>query len=475
MVLNKKLTWHEIYNEAELYKSAVRLYTNPVFNYRKAASVSTDNRTFYDFARRGLHNINSVHRELVHCKFSYRPGAAFHCNFNGKERTLYIYPWAEKLVDQLIYRLLNRYLDSCFYGRSYAYRIEGFGIDRCQKYVGNCLLYPEKPVYIIKRDIRDYFNSVNHEIMSDILGRYIERDDYLFRLVMERVQFKYSDNGTVYTANRGIPFGTPAACILANIYLTPFDFKMKSVKGIKYIRYCDDIIIVAIEKPAAEQALLEYENNLAGWKLQSKPGHSMNLIFKQGPAEINDGEFLQTDRIRHLGLEFRADGRIRLSRDKFRKISNLFRYAFRRNRNKLKRIKDTDKRLAFVIEIVNKTILNGVRNVAIIDYYLKHVNDENQLQLLDRWLAEECISIVLGNGHKKSNFNKISYSHLRKAGLPSLLHRRRLILHGYIESPFFIWKMKRACKQRPGMVARFSFRQKPESATFSSIPEAAAH
>jgi hypothetical protein len=67
------------------------------------------------------------------------------------------------------------------------------------------------------------------------------------------------------------------------------------------------------------------------------------------------------------------------------------------------------------------------------------VTDRSQLRLLDRWLAEEILSLVFG-GHKKGHFAKISYEELRRYGLPSLVHRQRLILHGKIESPFFIWQ-----------------------------------
>jgi hypothetical protein len=94
-----------------------------------------------------------------------------------------------------------------------------------------------------------------------------------------------------------------------------------------------------------------------------------------------------------------------------------------------------------------------VRNVAIIDYYLKHVNDEDRLRAIDRWLAEEVLSCIFG-GHKKGNFRRISYADLRAMGLPSLVHRRHLILRGEIESPFFVWQIARAQRAFRGTVAR---------------------
>ena len=95
----------------------------------------------------------------------------------------------------------------------------------------------------------------------------------------------------------------------------------------------------------------------------------------------------------------------------------------------------------------------------------------NKAQDVDRWLAEEILSMVFG-GHKKSHFRKISFAQLRQMGLPSLVHRRRLILRGQIESPFFIWQRQKANRAFRGTVARLPHSK--GAAAFSLIPEAAA-
>ena len=41
------LRWSKIYREAELYKAAVRIYTKPLFLWRKALQTSTDGKTLY--------------------------------------------------------------------------------------------------------------------------------------------------------------------------------------------------------------------------------------------------------------------------------------------------------------------------------------------------------------------------------------------------------------------------------------------
>jgi hypothetical protein len=74
------------------------------------------------------------------------------------------------------------------------------------------------------------------------------------------------------------------------------------------------------------------------------------------------------------------------------------------------------------------------------------VNDELQLQFLDRWLAEEVLALTFNGNHRKAYFRQIPFAALRAMGLPSLVHRRRKIRHGQIAAPFFVWKSHQAEK-----------------------------
>ena len=458
-----------MYREADLYKAAVRLYTKPLFSWRKALFASTDKRDLYDFARSGLHNLAKIHRALTRESFSFRPAVALHRNFRGKRRTLYIYPWEERLVDLLLYRLLSARLHGWFSKNSYAYRLRGFGLDRCQRKIAGIFAAAEFPLFVAKRDITSYFPSVNHELLLAQLSDLVDPDDYLFHLLGKCIKFSYEDSGQTLCATQGIAFGTPTACFLANIYLTPLDRKFDALSGLHYFRYADDLLLLAPSRGTIESALACFDAGLMDLQLRSKPSHEQNLFLSRA-ASTTEG-FEPTTRIRHLGLEFLADGSVRLSRDKCRKICNLFRFAFRRKRAKLARIVDLHKRARFVIEVARQVLGQSVRNVAIIDYYLKHVSDEAQLRLLDRWLAEEVLSLSFGGGHKKSYFRLLPYRSLRAMGLPSLVHRRRQIQHGQIAAPFFVWKRYQAQKNSREMAARLH----PQSAASSPSPEAVAN
>jgi len=461
------LRWSNLYSETELCRAAVRVYTKPLFQWRKALSTSTDGKTLYDFAAHGLRGLDSLHRSLERQDFRFRPAVALHHNFNGKQRTLYVSPWEERIVDLMLYRALNRRLHNWFSPNSYAYRDSGFSLDRCQSQTASVVRSTPGVMYLVKRDISNYFASVNHGILLSQLAQLVGPDDYLFQLLTQRIRFRYQHEGELHTAEVGIPFGSAIACLFANVYLTGMDRLIEMVPGVSYFRYADDILLLA---PSREQALAAkhtLETSLAELKLGMKASHSRDLALATAPRpDSDDPTFVSACEFRHLGLLFRADGTVALSRDKLRKIQNLFRFAFRRGRRRWKKISDPQQKAAALIALAAEAIDKGLRNVAILDYYLKHVDDHEQLRLLDRWLAEEVLASVFG-GHKKGHFRRISFARLRQMGLPSLVHRQRLVRRGEIESPFFIWQRERSTQAFRGTVARL---QAPNAPSLLSGP-----
>ena len=468
--LGRPLRWREVYREAELYKAAVHVYTKSLFQWRKALSISTDGRTLYDLAGHGLRGLDAIHRALVQESFEFRPSVALKYNFNGKRRTLYISPWEERIVDFLLYRLLTCQLHTWFSPNSYAYRARTYGLDRCQARIASILRSHQEPIYLVKRDITDYFGSVDHEILLAKLECLGEGDDYLFRLLQQRVRFLFHDESGAHQARVGIPFGTAIACLFANIYLTDFDRQMERIPAVHYFRYADDLLVLSPAREAALQAQECLDRGMEELRLRFKSSLGADLLLSASAAA--DPVFAGGRDFRHLGLLFRAGGGVALSRDKCRKIQNLIRFAFRRARRRWKKLADPQAKAQALVTIAEESIQQGVRNVAILDYYLKHVDDEEQLRRLDRWLAEEVLSCVFG-GHRKGHFRRISFDRLRAMGLPSLVHRRRLVRRGRIESSFFIWRRQKINRAFRGTVAR-SHRAASADVAFSPLPEAAA-
>ncbi len=481
--LTPRLRWASLYREADLLKAALRIYTKPLFAWRKALQRSTDGGTLYDFARTGLRRLDGLHAGLARGAHPFRPMQALVFNFNGKIRTLYIASWEDRVVDLLLYRLLTRRLHGWFSPHAWAYRASGFGVDRCQRAIGRVFRAGE-PRWVVKRDIARYFDSVDHARLREQLVALVEPGDPLGRLLEARLRFRYVLDGVEREADRGIPFGTAIACAFANIHLTGLDREIAGVPGAEYFRYADDLLVAARTPEAAREAAGRMDGGIAALGLTDKPAHRLAVRLAVAPDPDAGVEFAPATKLRHLGLEFRADGSVGLSRDKFRKLTNLFRYGFRRQKRRMGRLTTVEGRARLAIELANRVLDSAIRNVAIIDYYLKHVTDEAQIALLDRWLAEEVLALATRRGHKKSNFRTLSYATLRAWGLPSLVHRRRLLWHGHLDSSFFVWKVRQAERAesaragagtREGTAARSGASpQGDAAATFSPSPEAAA-
>ena len=440
--LQNKLKFNEIYQRETLFRSALALYTKSLFFRKKATTASWDGGTLYDFASHGTKELDLLHKKLVNRKFTFSPAKPLKIVRSGKERIVYIWPWDERVVDLMLYQQINQRIDQHFSRSVYAFRWHGYGIDLCQNRVAAFIVKNRnKPIYVVKRDVANCFPSLPHELVKRVTAAVVEPGDYLEQLLQEHIEFSYWQNdGELVTAEAGVPFGAPTACLLANLALTPFDDALANLPMSCYTRYADDMLFLTTDRDTAQKAVEIFGAVFAELGLGSKASAEINgILTKEPPAEPDDS-FTILPGLKHLGIYFQADGTVSLSLDKQRKIYRLFRASFTRYRNRLKKIKDIKKRASLLCSAARNMLEKSQSNVAIIDYYLKHITDTKQIQLLDRWLAEEVLSIALNTGHKKGNFAKISFEELREMGLPSLSHRRSLLLHGHIDNSFLRWK-----------------------------------
>ena len=101
--------------------------------------------------------------------------------------------------------------------------------------------------YILKMDVRKYFDNINKNILYEILSKKI-CDKKLLWLIKEII---YSNEG-----RRGLPIGNYTSQMFANIYLNEIDQYIKNELHCKYyFRYMDDSIILMKTKKQAKEVL----------------------------------------------------------------------------------------------------------------------------------------------------------------------------------------------------------------------------
>lgn len=97
--------------------------------------------------------------------------------------------------------------------------------------------------YALKCDIKQYFPSVDHDIMINLLGRKV-RDKKLIWLLKQIIE-----NHSGKELRKGMPIGNLTSQYFANIYLHELDIFVKhELKAKYYLRYLDDFLILERSK-----------------------------------------------------------------------------------------------------------------------------------------------------------------------------------------------------------------------------------
>jgi retron-type reverse transcriptase len=96
-----------------------------------------------------------------------------------------------------------------------------------------------QPAYALKCDIRKFFDSIDHQILMDILYRQIA--DQEMRNLLQIILTSFEKN-----PGKGLPLGNVTSQLFANVYMNELDQYVKhGLKQKYYFRYCDDFVILA--------------------------------------------------------------------------------------------------------------------------------------------------------------------------------------------------------------------------------------
>ena len=186
-----------------------------------------------------------------------------------------------KYIDRIVHRwyvnsFIEKYYIPQFISTSYAC-LKGKGMHKAcldlQKAMKHCkTVWGE--YYILKMDIRKYFENINKDILLQIMERKI-KDPKLLWLTKEII---YSNQGKT-----GLPIGNYTSQMYANIYLNELDQYIKhNLKCKYYYRYMDDAVILINTKDEAKE-MLERIKKFLEVKLQLELNQKTQIFkSKQG-------------------------------------------------------------------------------------------------------------------------------------------------------------------------------------------------
>lgn len=246
--------------------------------YERIISVENLFSAFYEFRQGKRHkeevpefeydlekNIFQLRRELR--KFTYQPLApkVFKVS-EPKSRFIQAACVRDRIVHRAIVRIINPIFEPGFIYDSYACRINKGTLNavrRLEKFWRKESKNYTQKIYFFKGDIRKYFDSIDHNVLLEIIKRRIScpRTIWLIKKILKRQPTNCK--GIKVEQGKGLPISNLTSQLFANIYLNEFDeFLKHKLRARFYIRYVDDFIIVSKDRAYLATLIEPIENFL---------------------------------------------------------------------------------------------------------------------------------------------------------------------------------------------------------------------
>jgi retron-type reverse transcriptase len=238
------------------------------------------------------------------CNHTYLPGEynTFRI-FDPKPRLISAAPYRDRVVHHALCNVIMPAIERTFIHDSYANRI-GFGTHRA---LVRFTEFARSSRYVLQCDIRQYFPSIDHEILKTILRRKIKCVDALWLIdtiidnsnAQEAVIHHFAGDNLLTPLERrhGLPIGNLTSQFFANVYLSRFDlFVKQQLKAKKYLRYVDDFALFGDDRAELETAREAIEVYLASLRLKLHPVKSQLFETQHGANFV--GFRILPDRLR---------------------------------------------------------------------------------------------------------------------------------------------------------------------------------
>ncbi len=119
--------------------------------------------------------------------------------------------------------------------------------------------------YVLKADVKHYFDTVDHALLLDILNEKIADQNVLWLIQQILQNFETSPG-------KGMPLGNLTSQFFANVYLTKLDYFVKhKLKAKYYIRYVDDFVVLHHDPKILDQYKRKIELYLKNLHLELHP------------------------------------------------------------------------------------------------------------------------------------------------------------------------------------------------------------
>ncbi len=204
---------------------------------------------------------------------------------NGKLRKLGIPSVIDRVIQQAIVQVLTPIYEEQFSNNSY-----GFRPNRCceQAVIKALECFNDGYDWIVDIDLQSFFDEVNQDKLMAIIHRTIKDDDVI-SLIRKFLQSGVMEKGVVQETKKGTPQGGNLSPLLSNIMLNELDKELE-VRGLNFVRYADDCLIMIRSEKAANRVM----------------GSITSFITKKLGLKVNveKSKIARPNEIKYLGFGF---------------------------------------------------------------------------------------------------------------------------------------------------------------------------
>ena len=209
-------------------------------------------------------NVFELHRDLTSKRYRHGPYTDFYIT-DPKLRHIHKAVVRDRILHHAIFAALNPLFEPTFIANSFSCRVDKGthgGVEALAKMLRKVGKNSTLSCYVLKCDIRKFFDSIDQEILLGILRKRIT--DQGARWLLDNVISSYAAGlprerereREEKIRQQGLPIGNLTSQLFANVYMNEFDQFVKHELRVKhYARYTDDFVIVGTD-PDALMALL---------------------------------------------------------------------------------------------------------------------------------------------------------------------------------------------------------------------------
>ena len=169
---------------------------------------------------------------------------------NGKKRNLGIPTVMDRIIQQAMVQILSPIFEEQFSKNSYGFRPGR----SCEQAVIKALEYLNDGYeWIVDIDLEKFFDTVNQDRLITIIGKTIKDGDVV-SLIRKYLSAGVMINGVKRPTKVGTPQGGNLSPLLSNIMLNELDKELEA-RGLNFVRYADDCIIMVKSEKAANRVL----------------------------------------------------------------------------------------------------------------------------------------------------------------------------------------------------------------------------